>query len=399
MVLVDERAQRIRRVSVQENIQLYQPCRTEVRHVVVEGGISLGDGFELVVKVKHHLAQRQVVIQFHAVRGNVMLAYQRAALVHAQLHDGTVKIGLGDNLGTDIGFFNMVDDGGRRQAGRVVHVNDLPLGGVHLVRHVGHGGDDVHVELAEQPLLHNFQVQQAQEAAAEAEAQGQRALRLVGKGGVVELELLQRSAQFLELGSIHRIQTGEDHRLYFFEACNGLCARTFHVRDGVAHLYFHGRLDAGDNVAYIPGTHLSGGVQLEFQVAYFLRLVLVAGGEEFHLVPLADGAVHHFKVGDDAAERVEHRVKDKRLQRSLRIPFGRGHLVHNGVQHFLHAGAGAGAHAKHVLRLAAQQVAHLVLHQVRLGAVHVNLVEHGNNLQPMVNGLIQVGNGLSLNTL
>ncbi len=171
------------------------------------------------------------------------------------------------------------------------------------------------------------------------------------------------------------------------------------MRDGVAHLHFHGRFDSCDDIAHIPGTHLAGRVELEFQVADFLGLVLVAGGEEFHFVPLADGAVHYLKVRNDAAEGVEHGVEDQGLQRSVRVPFGCGHFVHDGVQHLLYAHAGAGTHAEHVLRLAAQKVAHLVLHQVRLGAVHVNLVEHGNNLQPMVDSLVQITNGLCLNTL
>ena len=42
-------------------------------------------------------------------------------------------------------------------------------------------GDEVEVELALQPLLDDLHVQQAQEAAAEAEAQRDRALRLEGE--------------------------------------------------------------------------------------------------------------------------------------------------------------------------------------------------------------------------
>ena len=140
--------------------------------MVVEGGIALGDGLEFVVEVKYHLAQGQVVVQFHAVRGNVMLAYQSAPLVHAEVHDGAVEIGLCDYLGTDIGFLYMVDKRLRREAGRVVHVHHCSLGGVYLIGYVGDGGYDVHVELAEQALLDDFKMQEAQESAAEAETQG-----------------------------------------------------------------------------------------------------------------------------------------------------------------------------------------------------------------------------------
>jgi hypothetical protein len=48
----------------------------------------------------------------------------------------------------------------------------------HLIDHAGRGGDQVLVELALQALLHDFHVQQAQEAAAEAKAQRLRDFRL-----------------------------------------------------------------------------------------------------------------------------------------------------------------------------------------------------------------------------
>src|SRR4028119_1983144 len=46
-------------------------------------------------------------------------------------------------------------------------------------------GDEVDVVLALQPVADDLQVQKAQEAAAEAEAQGGRGLHLGGAGGVV----------------------------------------------------------------------------------------------------------------------------------------------------------------------------------------------------------------------
>ncbi len=171
------------------------------------------------------------------------------------------------------------------------------------------------------------------------------------------------------------------------------------MRDGVAHLDFHGGFDAGDDVAHVAGFHLPRGVEAEFEVADFLGLIFVAGGEELHLVTFAEGAVHDFKVSDDAAESIEHRVEDKRLQRGLGVSFGCGNLVHDGVQDSLYAFARPGADPQDILRFAAQQVYNLVRHHFRLGGIHVNLVEDRDNFQIMVNGLIQVGNRLCLNTL
>ena len=52
--------------------------------------------------------------------------------------------------------------------------------------------DEVEAELALQPLLDDLHVEQAEEAAAEAEAERHRALGLVGEARVVEVELLER---------------------------------------------------------------------------------------------------------------------------------------------------------------------------------------------------------------
>ena len=55
VVLVDEGGQGVCRVTVQQDVQLHQAGRPEIRHVIVEGGVALGDGLEFVVEVEDHL--------------------------------------------------------------------------------------------------------------------------------------------------------------------------------------------------------------------------------------------------------------------------------------------------------------------------------------------------------
>ena len=85
----------------------------------------------------------------------------------------------------------MVDQRRVGQAARVVHLEAFALLRVDLIRDVGHGRDDIHVELAVEPFLYDLHVQQAEEAAPETESQGGRALGLEGQRRVVQLELLQ----------------------------------------------------------------------------------------------------------------------------------------------------------------------------------------------------------------
>src|SRR5690606_11749822 len=88
------------------------------------------------------------------------------------------------------------------------------LGGVakpDAVDHARRGGDQVEVELAREPLLDDLEVQQAEEAAAEPEAERGRALHLETEAGVVEAQAGDGLAQLLEVGGVDREQAAEHH--------------------------------------------------------------------------------------------------------------------------------------------------------------------------------------------
>jgi hypothetical protein len=134
--------------------------------------------------------------------------------------------------------------GAVRQRARVLHPELLAVGHHHPVLHVGHGGDQVQVELALQPLLDDLHVQQPQEAAAEAEAERGGGLRLVGERRVVQLQLLERVAQLLVLLGVRGVEPGEHHRLDLLVAGQQLRRAVVGVEDGVADLGVRHRLMA-----------------------------------------------------------------------------------------------------------------------------------------------------------
>jgi hypothetical protein len=87
-----------------------------------------------------------------------------------------------------------------------------------LVDHRRGRGDQVEIELALQPLLDDFQVQQPEEAAAEAEAERRGGFHLEGERGVVEPQLAHGGAQIFEIRRIDGKQPAEHHRLRRLEA-------------------------------------------------------------------------------------------------------------------------------------------------------------------------------------
>ncbi len=96
---------------------------------------------------------------------------------------------------------------------------------MHAVDDAGRGGDEIEIEFALQPLADDFQMQQAQKSAAEAEAQRGGGFGFVGEARIVQMQLAERFAQILELRRIDRKQSAEHHLLRGLEAGQGCGGR------------------------------------------------------------------------------------------------------------------------------------------------------------------------------
>ena len=115
----------------------------------------------------------------------------------------------------------------------------------------------VELVLALEPLLHDVHVQQAEEAAAEAEAERAGDLRLVVQRRVVEAQLGERVAELLVVLGVHREQAGEHPRLDLLEARQRRGRGAVLERDRVADRRAVDLLDAGDDEADVPGAELA----------------------------------------------------------------------------------------------------------------------------------------------
>lgn len=109
-----------------------------------------------------------------------------------------------------------------------------------------------------------------------------------------------------------------------------------------------------------------------------------------------DGAVHNLEVGDDATERVEHGVENQSLQRSFCVTLWMRDALHDGIENLFHALTRLATGTDDVLWVTADEVNDLVLHLVGHGTGHVYLIDNGDNLQVMIDGEIEVGDGLRL---
>jgi len=283
--------------------------------------------------------------------------------------------------------------------GRVVDLQRLAVGGVHPVDDRGRRGDEVHLEFAFQAFLDDLHMQQAQEAAAEAEAQGLGGLGLEAEGGVVELELFQRGLEVLVIVGFRGIEAAEHHGLHFLEAGHGLGGRIGRQGDGIAHAGIAQGLDAAAKEAHLTGVqflHVRGLGREHAQAQHFIFL---AGAHEAHHVAQFHPAVHHTEEHHHALVAVVPGVEDQGLEGGVQIAARRGQTVDDGFQHGVHAQTGLGGHGQGVGAVQADGFLDLFLDAVHLGAGQVDLVQHGHDLVVVVQGQIDVGQGLGLHAL
>ena len=110
--------------------------------------------------------------------------------------------------------------------------------------------------------------------------------------------------------------------------------------NGIADLYLNRSLDTRNDISYASARNLLARVHLHLQHSDLVSHILLAGADELDLVTRLDGTVHHLEISDDAAERVEHRVENQRLERCIRITLRCRNPLHDSVKHLLHALAG-----------------------------------------------------------
>ena len=299
----------------------------------------------------------------------------------------------------DVRLLDVVDEGLVRHSAWVVNFRADALLVIDKVRHVGDCCDDVHVELAVKAFLNDFHVQKAEETASETEAKCHRTFGREGERGIVELQLLERSTQVLKVFCLNRIDACEDHRLHLFEARNGFLARVLDRRNRIADLHLCCRLDAADDVTHVAAMKDLTGHHIHFEHTDFVGFVLLARVDELHLVTAFHRTVYNLEVSNDAAKRVEDRVKDKGLQRSLLVTFGTRDAFHDGTKYVFHTHTCLAARTNDFLAFATNQVHDFVLHLFGHCVRHIALVDDGDDFEVVVDSHVEVANGLSLNAL
>ena len=150
------------------------------------------------------------------------------------------------------------------------------------------------------------------------------------------MQLLQRSPQVLIVCGIDGIHTCKHHGLHLLESLDGLVTGIGHLGNGIAHLHLLRVLDTADDIAHVARAQFLPWNHVHLQYTDLVGIIFHTCIEELHQITCTDHTVHDLKVGDDTTERVEHRVEDQRLQRSLLVALGMRDALHDGIQDILY---------------------------------------------------------------
>ena len=171
------------------------------------------------------------------------------------------------------------------------------------------------------------------------------------------------------------------------------------VGDGVADLGVGNILDVGDEESDFAGRQFLNFHRLGREHAEGLHLEAVAIPHQANLLPLLQYALNHAGEHHYAAIRIEPGVEDQRLKLVGRASLGRRNLLHDGFENFRDALAGLGADRHRMGSVEAHRALDHFFGALDVGAGQIDLVDDGNDFQPVVDRDVRVGQRLCLDAL
>ena len=393
--------ERLRGLAVDHHVQPDHVVFPVLEKLILHGRVSLAPRLQLVEEIRHNLAERDLVLQARSPLGQVGHVDELAPPLRGQLHQGPDVVRGGDELQINVRFLDPVPFSRIRKTRGVgaVHARLLHVVHVHLVHHAGGGGDEVEVILALQSLLHDFHVQQTEETAAKAESHRGGLLRLVAQRRVVDLQLTQRLAQIVVPVAVRGEQPAVHHGRRLGVPLQGFLCRFFGAGDGVAHARIRDGFDVTDEVPNLPRAQRGDRHLVRPHDPHLVHRRRGPGVHELDLVAHADGAVDDSKHAHHPAVRVKVRIEYQRPQGLVRGVRRRRHELHDLLQDVLHPYVGLGGGLHGLRGVQTQHVLNLSAHALRFRARKVDLVQHRDDLEVVLEGEIDVRHRLRLHPL
>jgi hypothetical protein len=205
-----------------------------------------------------------------------------------------------------------------------------------------------------------------------------------------------RAAEFAALDGE---EAGEDHRLDRAVAFERRLGRPGGVGHRVPDAAIGDRLQARGQVADLAGAEQVDGGHTRAEDAQLEQVGGDSGLHHPHPLVGTQGAVDQPDVGDDPLVSVVVGVEDHRPRRRFGVPGRGGHQAHDRFQDLFRAHPGLGRGADALVGGEADHALDLLRHHLGLGAGQVDLVDHRDERQVVLERLVGVGQGLGLDSL
>ena len=203
---------------------------------------------------------------------------------------------------------------------------------MHLVDNSRRSGHKIQIILAFQTLLYDFQMKKPEKTAPESKPEGHGGLRLVVQRSVIELQLFQGIPQIRIFGAVCRIDTAVHHGIHLFVSGKRLRTGASYLCHRIAHRSVLHILDGGRDIAHGSGGKLVAGSELpRTEISHLHHLGGCSRSHHPDACPLTDPPFHDTAEDNDSLIGIVDGVKNKRLQRVVRIPRRGRNFSDNGL--------------------------------------------------------------------
>ncbi|KAG1647341.1 hypothetical protein GQR58_030669 [Nymphon striatum] len=359
--------------TLQQDVDLDQVALGVAVGFVVEAGVALGAALHLVEEVDDDLGQGQPVDQFDSFGRQVFHAVHDAATALAQLHE---RAGVGRGRDDRCLQERLLDAGDLGCGRHVAGIIDEHLVAVHLVNAVLHrrsGSDQAEVELAFEALSHDLHMQKA--------------------------ELLHGLAQRRVVIAVDWVKPAEHHGIRFAITIENVLGRIARIGDRLARAGFADIFDASDEIADLSGVEHLDRFVVGSSHADLVDRMNTSRLHEAHRLFGFDATVHDPQGADHTPVLIEVRVKDQGLKRRVWVADRRRDAFDDRVENGFDAFAGFGAARQNLFGWDAQDLFDFAGVLLGLRSRKVNLVEHPNHFEVVLECQICRGERLRLDAL
>ena len=391
---------RVHRLTVNKDIQLQQFAFAVPNQAVIKGRVAAAAGFQHVKEIIYDFIQRHFICQHRTRRIQIFHTDIIAAPLLAEFHNRADVI-LRQH---DFRLYNrLLHLQNTRRIRHIAGVGKLKIRTVrqiNLINNAGGSRYQIQIIFPFQTFLHNFQMQQAQKAAAETKAKRNRGFRLKEQRGVIQLEFFQRITQVGIFCAIRRENAAVNHRINLFIAGKGFLRRPCRLRHriayaGICHIFNTCRKIANHaGGKFLRGQETPGTENADLHNVKFLPC-----GHHFDLAAFPDTAVKYTHQYNNTAVLVINGIKNQGFQRCVRVARRRRNICNNALQNILNIYAVFCGNFRRILRRNANDILNLLLCPCRVCTGQVNFVDYRKNLKVIIQRKVNIRKRLRLNAL